>query len=151
MSGISPKDIKAAIQSCLSNSLGTDWTVIKYVGDLEQNISKIAGSSKTYGVRALGGTQIDRTLKFLTIEQNYEIILVRNKLNTQIGDSDIECLVQENQEQVICCYKDIASSRLGISYVIMIDDLVFSDPEFIEDGKTVVQRANFIVTYRCVI
>ena len=151
MSGISPKDIKTAIQACLATSLGANWTVIKYIGDLEQNVSKIGGSSRTYGVRALGGVQIDRTLKFLTIEQNFEIILVRNKLNTQLGDSDLESLVQENQRDVICCYKEIANTRLGISYVIMIDDLVFSDPEFIEDGKTVVQRANFNVTYRCVV
>ena len=69
MSGISPKDIKDAIQACLSTSLGAGWTVIKYVGDLEKNLSGLGTASKTYGVRALGGAQIDRTLKFLTIEQ----------------------------------------------------------------------------------
>ena len=149
MSTVAPKDIRDAINTCLGTSLGADWTVIKYIGDVTKNTQ--LSQNKVYGTRGLGGGQVTGTTKHLTVTQEFEITLVRSKLKTSIGDSELENLVLENQRDLLCCYKDLAASNIGVSYVLNVFDLVWAEPEFIEDGNVVVQRGSFSVTYRCVI
>jgi len=141
------RDIIERICMCIEPILGADWKAIQYLEELEKNNALC--QDKSYGIRALEATEVEGVTKFVTLDQTFELVLVRSKLTKSTGDSDLLELSYDNRNAVLCAYKDLARTRIGGANVLLVNSLTISEPEFIEDGKVVVQRAQFNVKYRC--
>lgn len=132
--------------NCAQGVLGTDWKKIKYLEDLEKNHNLT--QNRVFGIRALEASEVEGIMKYVTLDQTFELVMVRSKLSKANGDSDIRKLSYENRDQAFCVYKKIAQTHLG-GLALIVNNLVISEPEFIEEDKVVVQRITFNIRHRC--
>ncbi len=148
MASIDPiRDIITKICDCTQMILGVEWKKVKYLEDLDLNGQM--SQNKVFGIRALAASEVSGVTKFVTLSQTFELVLVRSKLTNATGDSAYLELSYDNRRDALCVYKELAYTRLGGAQVLLVSDLELLEPEYIEGGKVVVQRAQFNVTYRC--
>lgn len=141
------RDILDALCDCAQLHLGQEWSKIKYLEDIELNNN--SSQNKVFGIRPLEAIEVEGVLKHVTLSQEFELVLVRSKLaKTPAGDSAFRELSYDNRRDALCIYKHAANTNLG-NLALVVNGLTISEPEFLEDGKVVVQRATFNVIYRC--
>lgn len=139
------RDILEATVVCTQNILGDQWKQIPYLEDLEKN-NKLC-KDRVFGIRPLEANELSGTNKFVTMAQTFELVLVRYKQTLVGSDSETRQLIYDSQGDAFCVYKHLASTGVGTS--ILVNDLTIAEPEFLDEGKLVVQRATFVIQYRC--
>jgi len=140
------RDITDYICDCVQDELGTEWSKIKYLEDLDLNNN--FNQNRVFGIRALEAIEVEGVHKFVTLDQQFELVMIRSKFTKASGDSEIVELSYDNRRDALCVYKKLARTSLN-RRALLVDQLVISEPEFIESGKIVVQRITFTIKHRC--
>lgn len=147
MSTVDPlREILDHLCDCAQTELGEDWSKIKYLEDIEKNNERT--QNKVFGIRPLEANEVEGSTKFVTLDQTFELVLVRSKLTKTLGDSDIRDVSYDSRRLGLCFYKKIARTHAG-GLALVVNNLTISEPEFLENDKVVVQRISFNVKYRC--
>lgn len=126
-------------------TLATGRTKLKYSYDLEKNDSR--NESNAYGYGAASGESIGGTLKSVTMNQGFFVILTENFQNRSSDDKEVLAL-KAIYDDIEIIYQDFMVSKLGIpSTVLVVEGLSLDDPEKISDNSLSV-KANFTIKHR---
>lgn len=140
-------NIVAGISSRISTVLGAGYGKLPYITDVEKN--NYVTNSDRYGVRALTATQTDSVTKNVTNLQSFEIVLTKAYYQSKLDDDAAQTATHELQDSILDIYKDLINTRAGVpATVLNLTDLIIIEPEYIEESKVVVIRANFNILYR---
>jgi len=102
-----------------------------------------------YAVLPKSFTQISGALKFVTIQQNFEIKLTKQYSSSQLDDSNKRTVTIELFDLTYDIYKKIIETKAGLpAVVINILDLSVSDPIYLESDHTSLVTSNFSIVYR---
>jgi hypothetical protein len=118
---------------------------LKYSYDLEKNSKRSEGNAYGYGAGA--GAAVPGTLKAVTMDQDFFVILTENYSNRSNDDKEVVALkaIYDDMETI---YQDFVSSKLGInSTVLLVSDISLDEPEKISEN-TIAVKATFIVRHR---
>lgn len=141
------RDITTAIKAEISAELGASYRELAYVENVAKNTFR-SGNNR-YGVRALGAIQIPGVTKTVTITQDFEIVLTKGFVESNLDDDPQVAMSYDNRENLLDIYKRLVNNRAGLpGTVLNIFDMTISEPEFLEDDKIAIQRANMSITYR---
>lgn len=140
-------DIKNSLQTQLVAVLPVDYVELKYLNNVSRNTFR--NCENRYGVIARDVSQASTVTKQITYLHNYEIVITKGYCESSLDDIDAVSASYDLREIVLDYYKRIINTKGGIpSKVMNILDLSISPPEYLEDEKVTVLRANFNVLYR---
>lgn len=124
-------------------ALGRDK--LKYSYDLERNDKRSEKNAYGYGVGS--GSAIPGTLKAVTMDQEFFVVLTENYVNKKNEDAEVVALkaIYDDMEVI---YQDFVSSKLGInSTVLLVSDIILDEPEKISEN-TIAVKGIFTVRHR---
>jgi len=141
-------DLKAGIETRVAAVLGVEFSPLTNVTELEKN--NFTGANKRYGIWAKQASEVAGVLKFLTIDQVFEIVLTDGfATRANASDADKREKTLNLQDQVCEIYADLKGTKSGSpGTVIDTQDLEVSSPEFLEDDHVVAIRFEVTVKYR---
>lgn len=141
------RQIRDSMLTEISTELGSDYKQLAYVEVVEKNSFRT--SNNRYGVRALDAVQIPGVNKFATFDQTYEVVLTKGYVQSNIDDSEQVESSFDLRELMHDIYVRLVKGKAGIpASVINVNNLVISEPEYLEDDKVTIIRANMTITYR---
>lgn len=141
--------IIAAIKVQAASVLGTSYVELAYSNNLDKN--SFNGNFKRYGVLPADATEISSITNYVTIDQNFELILIDSFINTAMSDSAESAKGSALQDLAYDVYRNLISTKCGVpNSVIQVHSFTAAKPETIED-KAVTVRASFSVKYRALI
>ena len=141
------RDITNAIKGQISTTLPATYGEIAYVEAVEKN--NFRQSKDKYGVRALAAGETPGVTKEVTIAQDFEIVLTTGYRESRTNDSKQVEDSLDLRAEVLDIYKTLVNNRAGLPLVVLnVSDLILSEPEYLEDDKVVVIRANMNILYR---
>ena len=120
-------------------------TKLKYSYDLEKNSKR--DTDNAYGYGAGAGDETAGTLKAVTMDQEFFVVLSENYANRSSDDDEIASLkaVYDDLEVI---YQDFSVSKLGIaSTVLLVSEVSLDEPEKISEN-TISVKLRFIVRHR---
>ena len=118
---------------------------LKYSYSLEKNDTR--GEANAYGYGVSDGSAVAGTLKSVTIDQTFFVVLTENFINRR-GDSKEDIAIKTIYDDMEVIYQDFVTSKLGINAtVLLVSELSLDAPEKISDNTISVQ-ASFIVKHR---
>lgn len=133
-------DIKTRVQT-----VATAYSELGYANDITKNTFK--GNYKRFAVLPKGSSQSNSVTRYITLEQEFEIILTDGFINKALSDSEQQSRVIALQDLLVSVYKDLVNTRCGSVACINVTNLSIREPQFLEDN-VVVQSATFNVLYR---
>lgn len=140
-------DILTGIKSTTASVLGSGYSELPYGLDVAKN--NFNNNHNRYSVVPGASTETASVTKFVTMSQNFEIVLSKAYIDDGISDSDKQQAAIDAQDLVFDIYKSLVNTKAGVpSRVINITDLNINLPEFIDDQKVVIVRASFNVLNR---
>ena len=140
-------DITTAIKGQIITELGVSYKELAYVEDVAKNSFRT--SNNRYGVRALVAGQLPGVTKFVTLNQEFEIILTKGYIQSSIDDTSQVTGSLDLRAELLSIYKRLINTKAGLpGTVLNITDLILSSPEYLEDDKVVIQRATMNIQYR---
>ena len=141
-------EIKAGILESLDRVLGSEWSELPFVVNVEKN--NFNSNNNRYGVLVQASFETDSVTKFVTVTQSFEVVLTKAYIDDGIGDQDRQEKSVELQDLVLTVYKDLINTKANRPAVVMnIDNISNSASEYLEESQVVIQRASFNVLYRC--
>ena len=140
-------DIKDAVKTEVAAQLGPTYKELAYVEDVAKN--SLRTSSDRYGVRALALFETDSVTKYNTYQQNFELIISRGYIQSSVDDTEQVDASYDLRAEVFDIYKRLVNNKGGSPANVMnVNNLTISEPEYLEDDKVVIIRANFDILYR---
>jgi len=130
------------------DELALGRTKLKYSYDLEKNGKRGEKNAYSFGIGAAAETP--GTMKSLTLDQDFFVILTENYNNRSDDDGEKAALtaIYDDLETIT---RDFANSKLGApGIVLVVQQTDLEEPEKIADG-TIIVRANFTVKHRATI
>lgn len=141
------RDIKNAMLSEIATELGASYKRLAYEEDVAKN--SFRSSSQRYGVRQLDAFEIPGVTKYATFDQTFQVVLTKGYIQSNIDDSEQTETSLDLAELAHDIYVRMVKNKAGLpSSVINVKDLSMSEPEYLEDDKVTIIRANMIITYR---
>ena len=141
------RDIRNAMLVEIAAELGATYSELAYVEDVQKN--SLRTSNQRYGVRQVDAFQIDGVNKFATFDQTFQVVLTKGYTQSNIDDSEQRETSLDLTELAHDIYVRMFKTKAGLpSDVINVKDLSISEPEYLEDDKVTIIRANLIITYR---
>lgn len=141
------RDIRDAMLVEIAAELGANYKQLAYVEDIGKNSFRT--SNQRYGVRQLEASQISGVNKYATFDQTFQVVLTKGYIQSNIDDSEQRNTSLDLTELAHDIYVRMFKTKAGIpSVVVNVKDLIISEPEYLEDDKVTVIRANLIITYR---
>lgn len=139
--------ITAGIKTRTAAVLGVEYGELPYVVDVTKNNYK--SNTKRYGVRALTATEVSSVTKFVTQLQSFEIILTDSYYQSKLDDSNAVQTAHSLQDSILDIYKDLINTKAGEpGFVMNVTNLIINEPEYIEESKVVLIRAQVAVLHR---
>jgi len=126
-------------------ALSLGRTKLKYSYDLEKNGKRSENNAYGYGVG--GGEGVPGTLKAVTMDQEFFVVLTENYENRSNDNKEVIELkgIYDDMEVI---YQDFVSSKLGInSTVLLVSNISLDEPEKISEN-TIAVKARFTVRHR---
>ena len=118
---------------------------LSYSYDLEKSGKR--SEKNAYGYGAGAGSSTPGTLKSVTMDQEFFVVLTENYTGRSNDDKEVIALksIYDDMEVI---YQDFVSSKLGInSTVLLVSEISLDEPEKISEN-TLSVRATFIVKHR---
>ena len=140
------KDIVENSRTMISGVLGVDWQELRYFYGVENNDERSA--KKGFNVIPLGASSVETVLKFYTLDQTFELVLV-DTVTRDEGDTEKEVVLFEMYNQADEIFIKLVNSKVnGLASVLLVAEPSISTPEFLDDNKFVVLRMQYVVKYR---
>lgn len=141
------EQINDGITTVVTSSLGVGYSELSYLIDVEKNNYK--SNAKRYGVRPLGANTVDSITRVYTVDHTFQIVLTHDYFSNPSNDQDQRdktFLLFDKLDEIM---KNLFINKAGLpSIVLNIDSVSIIQPEYIEDDKVVILRADFNVKYR---
>lgn len=142
MSDIS--SILTSLEAQVSSTLGSSWSELDYIYDLEQNHFK--NNDRKYGVGADAGASVSGTNKAVTVDFGFFVVLTRNFINRS-SDENERTILSDIYDQFNELNKNIFQKKLNNANILLVQDLSFTAPEKIGEA-TLAVRVDFTIKYR---
>lgn len=141
------QELRNCIEIQMATTLGAEYNILDYFDRLEDNT--LSRCKERYGVEALGGVEVDSTLKHVTINQDYQLVIAKGYCHTSVNDREAYAAGYELKSQMLCIYRDLIKSKCGRPDIVMnITELVTEPFEFDVDAKVVYLKASIKVLFR---
>lgn len=141
------RDITNSFNAEIQAELGTGYKKLAYVEDVAKNSFRT--NTDRYGTRALAVNQLPGVTKFVTLQQDFEVVLTRGYVESSISDDSQVDDALDLRAELLDVYKRLVNNRGGLpNTIILITDLAVGEPEYLEDDKVVIIRASMQVQYR---
>jgi hypothetical protein len=126
------KTIYNTLKTNVSTVLGSDWTELRYLFNIEANDRTTA--KKGFGVIPLEAFNDPSVTKAYTLSQTYEIILTRTNVR-EIDDTDkIDALLDDLYNEASEIFKTVLETNIGLpANVLRVSTPSISAPEFLEN------------------
>ena len=141
------EQIYDGIRGVITSNLSS-YSELAYVHELSEN--SFAKGGKFYGVRPLAASQSPTSiLKHYTVDQDFEIILMSDFVNTHGTDEDLRSVINSLYADIDTVFVNSVSSKVGIpNIVLVVGEYSIQEPEILEDNNVVALRATISVKYR---
>jgi hypothetical protein len=140
-------DIINALLAEVSAELGGSYSQLAYVENVEQNSFRT--NNDRYGIRARAASQVPGVTKMVTLTQQFELILTKGYYVSNLDDNNKVSTAQTAIGLVFDIYKRFVVNRGGLPLVILnINNLLVSEPSYLDESKVSVIRATLDITYR---
>lgn len=130
----------------LCNTFLTGYGELKYKYNVEDNQFK--GSTKKYGVLSGDIDQTDGTTCFLTLDQNFEVIITDSYTSINSNDNSKDSVVKALQDLGVEFYREVVNTKANRPDIVMIISEFSSSIEELDEDKVIVNRMNFTIKYR---
>lgn len=137
-------DIQEAILAQCATTLGATWQLLPKV--YEPNQANARAINKAYGVLPRSASNAPGVIRTYNLDHRFEVLLV-DRVEGRDNDSGIQTKVNGLFEKGHEIYTALALTRVGLTNVLLIDQLDFSDPEILDNGGALL-RLSFNVKYR---
>jgi len=126
----------------------TSFEKLRYYFDRAKNDFK--GSLTGYAVLPLAINPADnRLVKTVMVDQEFQIVLMNQYRNDAKSDVNLQTKIKDLFDQQNTILADLASSKIGLSSIVLVTDLVTVDsPVIDEENKTVELSMTITVKYR---
>lgn len=141
---MSVSTILTSLASQVSTTLGATWSELEYIYNLEDNSKK--SIEKRYGVGALAGQSVEGTTKALTVDFGFFIVLTRDFVNRS-SDEKQRTLLSDIYDELDTICNNIFQKKLNNANILLVSELVYNEPEIINDNGISV-RVDFTIKYR---
>lgn len=139
-------DIQNELTSAIESVLGSSWSALTHVYELEKNADRIR--KQGYGVRPLQAISTSGVTNFYTMSQTMEVILT-DTIPSQSDDSDKEASFKTLFDKADDILKNILGGKLNQpSFILVIHNPEISQPEVFEEESFVALRVRLDVVYR---
>lgn len=142
------EQLRDSVEARMAAVAGSEYSLLGNMTEIEKNAFK--GANNRYGVVPREMNEVDGTTCFLTIDQNFELVLTNGFFsNVTASDLDKRNKTIVLQDLMLDIYKDLKSSKAGRPDIVMHTlDLNIQDPEFLEEDHVVILRAIITIKYR---
>ena len=140
------KSINDALETQLLATLGSPWTELDYLFDLERN--SFRQNTKRFGARPLSGSSLGGVTRQYTIDHVFEIVLTTDYVNKQ-SDAAQKAAMLSLFDKMSDILVVILKNKIGIPNIVLnIEPFSHLEPEFLDEHNVVVQRTQVTVRYR---
>jgi len=143
------RDIRNALETCLSTTAGVEYIRLKYLDDVSKN-SFNQGKDTRYGVRpgVTPENQAANVLKHITYTQSFVFVLTKGFCQDGVSDTDKYEAFLDLHEIALNFQKKVFNTKAGLpARVLNAINLVIEEPVFLED-KVAVLTGNIDIIYR---
>lgn len=135
--------ILAAIETEVSDYLGSDYKRINFSYELEKNSSR---EDKAFGIRVENGTQVTGTTKNVTMDTRFEVF-IQERFVSRSNDKDMRAAIDSIHDKIFGSYTRLVNTKIGIpNIVLVVQALDFDAPEIDETMVRVTYKVT--VKYR---
>jgi len=138
--------IIAGMKSTISTTLGSTYSELRYIYDMEKNDSRT--SKLSFGVKPLAADPAESLLRSFTLDQGFEILLADTVPRTHDDVQREEALVviYDKADDI---FKAMVNTKIGIPGIVLnINGPSLSEPEIFESNTIILVRMGVIVKYR---
>jgi len=141
---MSVSSILTSLEAQVSSTLGSDWSELEYIYDLEANNSK--NIEKRYGVGVDSGDSVPGTNKAITYDFNFFVVLTRCYVNKSSDEAE-RVVISDLHDKLESIDINVFQKKLGNARVLLVSDINHEAPEKLDKGG-VALRVNFVVKFR---
>ena len=141
---MSLSSIITSLNNEVSTLLGSNWSELKYVYELEDNNYRNASSG--YGVGVTSGASVAGTVKAITLDFGFFVVLTKTFVNRQDDLNEREAL-SDIFDAFDLLNKNIFQKKLNNSNILVVQDISYDSPERVEKS-TIAVRVNFTIKTR---
>lgn len=141
------EQINDAITTEVSTTLGVNYAELNYLLDVEKN--NFVSNAKKYGVRPLSASTTEGVTRFYTLDHAFQVILTHDYAPHPANDQDQRDKTFLLFDKLDDLMKNLFKNKAGIPNIILnIDSVSIAEPEYFDEQKVLVLRADFNVKYR---
>ena len=141
---MSISSILTDLESQVSTTLGSLWSELDYVYNLEANSAR--SMDFKYGVGASEGQSVLGVTKAVTVDFGFFVVLTKRFINRS-SDEKQRTIISDIYNEFENINVAVFQKKLGNSAVLLVSDLAYSEPEVIgEDAISI--RVDLIIKYR---
>jgi hypothetical protein len=141
------EQINDGITTVITTTLGVTYSELSYLINVEKNNFK--ANTKRYGVRPLAANTTEGITRVYTVNHSFQVILTHDYFSNPSNDQDQRdktFLLYDKLDEIM---KNLFINKAGLpSIVLNIDSVSIAEPEYFDDEKVLVLRADFNVKYR---
>lgn len=144
---MSISSLVTSIKTRVSTVLGGTYSELGYALDITKNSLK--GNEKRYAVLPKSASEVSSIIGFITLDQEFEVIITDNYINTSMSDSKAQDKAITLQDLALNIYNDLIQTKCGSpNTCITVSNFSLSDSQFLEKDSVVVQSMTFKIKYR---
>lgn len=139
------RTIYDAMRTEIVSTLGSTWTELRFLFDVEQNDRNTANQG--FGLIPGAASNSPTVIKTYTLDQEFEVILTRTNVR-EIDDADkVNALLDDLYNQTSELAKALLDTNIGLpGIVFMVNNHNISAPEF--TANYVILRSQYTVKWR---
>lgn len=141
------EQINDGVTSEVASALGAGYSELSYLLDVQKNNFKT--NTKRYGVRPLSGSTASGVTRQYTLDHSFQVILTHDYFSNPSNDQDQRdktFLLFDKLDEIM---KNLFINKAGLPSIILnIDSVSIAEPEYFDEEKVVVLRADFNIKYR---
>lgn len=133
-------------KSLASTTFGAEYQALRFIYEVEKN--HLRGQRLGFAVRPLAASPAETVTKTFTLNQDFEIILT-DSIARADDDSQKEEVIKVMYDMLDDFFQALINTKLSLpTIVLFVSAPSMSEPEFIDDNKLVILRAQYTVRYR---
>jgi hypothetical protein len=141
---MSVSSILTSLKSSVGDVLGSGWSELNHVYNLEDNSFR-TGDNR-FGVGALSGDSVSGTNKAITLDFGFFVVLTNSFVNRSSDANEREAL-SVIYDQFDSINENVFQKKLNNANILVVQDISYDEPLKVDRGVISV-RVNFTVKYR---
>lgn len=138
-------DILSQMETDIGTLLGANWSVLKYVYDLEKNDLRTA--AQAYGVGVGAGETVAGPTKKVTIDQEFFVTLAYRYANRS-SDSPERAAITTLYNSMETLDKNLFQTKLNLQSTVLVVSSIGLDEPFVSDDGVMYLTNRYTVKYR---